>query len=289
MITTPATTRRVIVGDVHGALDSLTAILVHAGVMDRTGAWSAGETILIQTGDVIDRGPDSIGAVALLRGLQAQAIAHRSRVVRVCGNHELMLLQENYKYVDFSDPGPLARQFRRDVAAGLLQAAYTDGIRLYTHAGVRSVVYDRLIAEIRQTQSSNRPRRVSLVAVADHINAVFKTAVAGRQCGREHHSMFWVDAARGGRDQAGGIFWGDYADIVSSEQAWRVPQVFGHTPSRGGSLAHARGLMLINVDAGMCEVYGGRTAYLEITADGEPVQHSLSGTRWRRKVLASGG
>jgi hypothetical protein len=99
--------------------------------------------------------------------------------------------------------------------------------------------------------------------------------------------MFWVDAVRGGRDQVGGIFWCDYADIVSSEHAWRVPQVFGHTPSRSGSLAHARGLTLINVDAGMCKVYGGHTAYLEITAEGEPVQHSLSGGRWRRKVLGS--
>jgi hypothetical protein len=92
---------------------------------------------------------------------------------------------------------------------------------------------------------------------------------------------------RGGRDQVGGIFWCDYADIVSSERAWRVPQVFGHTPSRSGSLAHARGLTLINVDASMCKVYGGHTAYLEITAEGEPVQHSLSGGRWRRKVLGS--
>jgi hypothetical protein len=119
-----STTRRVIVGDVHGALDALTTVLLHADVMDRTGAWSAVDTILIQTGDVIDRGPDSIGAVALLRALQAQAVAHRSRVVRVCGNHELMLLQGNHEYVNFSDPHALAKEFRRDILGGQFKSRH---------------------------------------------------------------------------------------------------------------------------------------------------------------------
>jgi hypothetical protein len=268
-------------------LDALTTVLLHAGLMDRTGAWCAEDTILIQTGDMIDRGPDSVGAVALLRTLQEQAVAHRSQVVRLCGNHELMLLQEDHRYVDFSNPRALAKQFRQEIAAGLLQAAYTDGIRLYTHAGVRTVVHDHLIDEIRELAPSRASRPVSLEAMAAHINTVFMAAVANRRCDREHHPMFWVDAMRGGRNQVGGIFWGDYGGLVSSDQAWRVSQVFGHTPSRRDSLSHARGLTLINVDAGMCTVYGGHTVYLEITADGQPVQHSLSGTRWRRKVLGS--
>jgi hypothetical protein len=282
---TPAQTRRIIVGDIHGALDAFTTVLRHAGLIDRSGTWKAVDTILIQTGDVIDRGPDSIGAVALLRTLQTQAVAHASRVVRCCGNHELMLLQDDHMYVNFRDPSGMATQFRCEVADGLLQAAYTDGVRLYTHAGARTVVYDRLVAEIREEHRSGRSQRVRLEAVADHINTVFRNAVAEQRCDRDEHCMFWVDAARGGDDEVGGIFWCDYANMVSSAGAWRVPQVFGHTPSGRSDLDHARGLTLINVDAGMCQVYGGHTVYLEITAEGETVQHSQRGTRWSSKVL----
>src|SRR5688500_18003267 len=138
---TPAHTRRIIVGDVHGELNELTEVLVHAGVMDRRGSWIAADTILIQVGDVIDRGPDSIGAVSLLSALQVQATAHGSRVVRCCENHELMLLQGDYRFVNFEGPSALAEQFRQEIADGLLQAAYTDGERLYTHAGARTLVY----------------------------------------------------------------------------------------------------------------------------------------------------
>src|SRR6185503_6197243 len=115
----------------------------------------------------------------------------------------------------------------------------------------------------------------------------FSRAVADNKCGTEDHCIFWVDHARGGGDEVGGIFWCDYADIISSERAWRVPQVLGHTPSGSSNLDYARGLKLINVAAGMCDVYGGHTVYLEITPDGEVVQHSKHETRWRRKVLGS--
>jgi len=41
--------------------------------------------------------------------------------------------------------------------------------------------------------------------------------------------------------------------------------VFGHSPARESTLRHAHGLKLINVDAGMFELYGGHRVYLEIT------------------------
>jgi hypothetical protein len=57
-------------------------------------------------------------------------------------------------------------------------------------------------------------------------------------------------------------------------QQWDIPQVFGHTPARESTLRHAHGLKLINVDAGMFELYGGHRVHLEITADDTLVQHS---------------
>ncbi|MBP1625212.1 MAG: shewanella-like protein phosphatase 2, partial [Acidobacteria bacterium] len=72
----------VAVGDVHGELDRLREILHHAGVLGDQDRWSGGSTILVQTGDVIDRGPDSMGVYRLLEKLQLEAPRTGGAVVR---------------------------------------------------------------------------------------------------------------------------------------------------------------------------------------------------------------
>jgi len=67
--------RHVVVGDVHGELEGLLEILTHAGLTNGNGNWIGGNAVLVQTGDVIDRGPHSREAVAFLRKLQGQALA----------------------------------------------------------------------------------------------------------------------------------------------------------------------------------------------------------------------
>src|SRR5215207_8409564 len=51
--------RIVAVGDVHGAYDRLLEILRAAAVIDTRNRWIGGRTHLVQTGDVLDRGPAS--------------------------------------------------------------------------------------------------------------------------------------------------------------------------------------------------------------------------------------
>jgi len=277
--------RRIVVGDIHGELKGLEEILLHAGIIDRNKSWVGGDTVLIQTGDVIDRGPHSRGALSLLRRLQQEAVASSGKVVRCCGNHELMLLQGDYRYANFSDPKQLAEELRQEIERDLLQVAYSDGARLYTHAGLRSFVRQTLVQEIGQTGRAKPGAQVGLKALADHINVTFKNAVKQGRHDTKDHCIFWVDPPRGGRDKVGGIFWCDYRSISESEWAWDVPQVFGHTPARKPNLRHAHGLKLINVDAGMYTDYGGQRVYLEITTDGTLVQHSKDGREWSRKVL----
>jgi len=277
--------RRIVVGDVHGDLRGLREILLHARVTDHSGHWAGGSTILIQTGDVIDRGPHSRGAVSLLRRLQQEAAASAGVVVRCVGNHELMLLQGHYRYVNFSDPLALAGEFRREIAQGLLRAAYTDGERLYTHAGLRSIVRAGLVEELQQAHTSRRKSAVGLSALAAHINTTLEKAVRQGRLNSEEHGIFWVGSERGGRNRVGGIFWCDCTRIEESDRAWDVPQVFGHTPTGKPALRHAHGLKLIDVDAGMVELYGGNRVYLEITAEGGLIQHSKVGNEWASKVL----
>ena len=108
--------RHIIIGDIHGELPGLEEILNHAGVIDRDHNWSGLDTVLVQTGDVIDRGPHSIESVSLLQILQQQATkARKGKVVRLCGNHELWLLQGNYRHATFDHPEALAKELKAEI------------------------------------------------------------------------------------------------------------------------------------------------------------------------------
>ena len=95
--------RVVAVGDLHGDLDNALAVLRLAGVVDANGRWSGGNTILVQTGDTTDRGPDSKTVMDLLRRLSEEAPASGGKVVALLGNHEVMNLQGDLRYVHPGD------------------------------------------------------------------------------------------------------------------------------------------------------------------------------------------
>src|SRR5262245_29092303 len=65
--------RVVAIGDVHGAYDRFVAILRAAGLVDGRARWIGGRSILVQTGDVLDRGPASRRVLDLLRQLERDA------------------------------------------------------------------------------------------------------------------------------------------------------------------------------------------------------------------------
>jgi hypothetical protein len=85
------------VGDVHGDRERLVDLLSGAGIVDRSArppAWSAGRAILVFTGDLIDKGPDALGVIALLRSLEPQAARAGGRLIVLMGNHEAEFLAE---------------------------------------------------------------------------------------------------------------------------------------------------------------------------------------------------
>lgn len=91
--------RVVAVGDVHGAHDRLVAILRAAGLIDGRQRWSGGRAHLVQLGDVVDRGPDSRKALDLLRRLEDQAKKAGGAVHALLGNHEVMRMAGDQRYV----------------------------------------------------------------------------------------------------------------------------------------------------------------------------------------------
>ena len=80
-----------VVGDVHGELDALTALLARLGY-DEHGAHPGGRR-LVFVGDLCDRGPDSPGVLRLVQRLVAEGRAHAT-----LGNHELNLLRGERKH-----------------------------------------------------------------------------------------------------------------------------------------------------------------------------------------------
>lgn len=78
-----------IVGDVHGELEALLALLHRLGAdPERKHA----ERPIVFVGDLVDRGPDSVGVVEVFERLQGAGLAYA-----VVGNHELNLLANDKK------------------------------------------------------------------------------------------------------------------------------------------------------------------------------------------------
>ncbi|KAJ8751205.1 hypothetical protein K2173_016386 [Erythroxylum novogranatense] len=94
--------RIVAVGDLHGDLEQATYALEMAGVLSSDGrnVWTGGQTVLIQLGDILDRGEDEIGILSLLRSLDLQAKAQGGAVFQINGNHETMNVEGDFRYVD---------------------------------------------------------------------------------------------------------------------------------------------------------------------------------------------
>lgn len=92
--------RRVVaVGDVHGAFDAFRGILLEVGLVDEEDDWAGGDAILVQTGDFVDRGAESILVARWLMKLQQQAPESGGQVIVLMGNHESMNLMGDLRFV----------------------------------------------------------------------------------------------------------------------------------------------------------------------------------------------
>ena len=95
----PAPDRLVAVGDVHGDYAALVEVLLAARVIDDEQRWIGGATHLVSIGDLLDRGDASRAVMDLLMQLQSEAVEAGGRVHVVLGNHELMNLVGDLRYV----------------------------------------------------------------------------------------------------------------------------------------------------------------------------------------------
>jgi hypothetical protein len=241
--------RIVAIGDVHGDFKQFVRVLSAAGVIDAKKNWTGGKTHLVQTGDIFDRGPDSKKAMDLLMALEPQAIKAGGRVHALLGNHELMVMIGDLRYVH---PGEYKAFGGR---AAYLKAMSKSGKYGKWLRGHNAVIK---INDVLLTHGGLNRQWMNLSL--DRINGDIRKAL---QTGR----------ARGGLLGSSGPMW--YRGWANSDAAAVAAEcdpvfkkygvkhaVVGHTPHRTVTVLGAG--RVIAIDTGMSARYGGRAAALVI-------------------------
>jgi hypothetical protein len=245
--------RIVAVGDLHADVPAALEAFRLAGVVDAEGRWSGGETWLVQTGDVTDRGPDSRGVLTLLRRLRTEAEAVGGRVVPLLGNHEAMNVQGDWRYVS---PEDLAGYGGAEARRTAFSADGTDGAYLRTLDAV-GLVGDTVFAH----------GGVSAVFAAHGIDALNRAARAALD-GPDPLGVLGPDGPLWNRayllaDPT--VACAELSDALARLGARRM--VVGHTTQRDGRIASRCEGRLHAIDTGISAHYGGHLSALEIRGD----------------------
>lgn len=96
--------RVIAIGDLHGDIGQARRALRLAGVLgegDESGnpTWVGGDTTVVQVGDILDRGDDEIGILILLQKLEKEARKQGGGVYVLNGNHEVLNVSGDFRYV----------------------------------------------------------------------------------------------------------------------------------------------------------------------------------------------
>ena len=149
----PKAERIIVVGDIHGDFKALRRALRRAGLINRERKWIGGRTHLVQIGDLLDRGGRNASVtderserkiLDFLFTLHAQAIAVNGNVHILLGNHELMNVAGNFRYVSpmgMTDFGGDRREILSGGEMAQKLACHSNSIVkigswLFSHAGV---------------------------------------------------------------------------------------------------------------------------------------------------------
>lgn len=98
-VTLPHTDSLYVMADTHGELDAVLMLLRNAGLLDDELRWSGGRKHLVFLGDVVDRGADVTRLLWSLYRLEREAKAAGGGLHLLLGNHEIMVMLGDLRYV----------------------------------------------------------------------------------------------------------------------------------------------------------------------------------------------
>lgn len=241
-----------VLSDAHGFYHSLSAVLIHAGLIDPDLNWTGKNTILIQMGDIIDRGPDHKAIDILLNYLQIQAKKEKGQVVRLLGNHELEILKKNYfvTTMPYWEITPFREKLIKDILKGKIIAAWAARGFLFTHSGCTDALFKVLKKDL--------PAKITPQNMAKLLNKILIESVKKEDFS---HPIFYVSKARGGLDPFAGIFWADLNELLLNHATCPFKQIVGHTMVPQIIISPDK--KVIGVDVGMPRVFEGTFEYLK--------------------------
>ena len=129
----PAVERIIVIGDIHGDLKMAHELLKVGGLIDNNGNWIGGDTVVVQVGDQVDRcrysgipcnqkeaTPDDEGndwaIIKFFTKLNYQASKDGGAVYSLLGNHELMNVNGDFRYVSYEGINEFSKngQYNKD-------------------------------------------------------------------------------------------------------------------------------------------------------------------------------
>jgi len=248
--------RVVAIGDLHGDLAATRAVLRLAGAIDDADHWVGGTLIVVQTGDILDRGDDEQAILDLLERLEREAEAAGGALIWLLGNHELMNAAGDFRYVtpggfaDFADaPGvdPARAPITLGPARPRAAAFFPGGSYARILSGQRVVV---IVGGTVLSHAGVLPER------AHDLYAINKAAHcwlagAGEQPAvvDDQNGPAWTRAY--GRDPVDCATLGQALDALGARR-----MVVGHTPQPAGISSACDG-RLWRIDVGLAAHYGG--------------------------------
>jgi hypothetical protein len=249
------TARHVVaVGDLHGDLSAARAALRTARAIDAQDRWIGGDLVVVQTGDVLDRGDDESAILELLARLDGEARTAGGAVIQLLGNHELMNAAGDFRYVT---PGG-----RRDFD-GRREAELAPG-----GVWARRLAQHDVIALVGGAVFSHAGVLGDWAAHADETNLAARCWLDGQA--RE------PPAALAAQD---GPVWTRVLGTPGAEDCAALSaalatlgatrMVVAHTVQDHGITSACDG-KLWRIDVGLARLYGGPIEVLELREGGEP-------------------
>jgi hypothetical protein len=296
--------RIVAIGDIHGDYQNYITVLKAAGLVDKKERWSGGNTHLVQTGDIPDRGPDTRMIIAHMEKLAKQAKRKGGRVHNLIGNHEAMNVYGDLRYVS---PGEFEAFVERG-SEGLRDRyfeLYMQDLESRDPEGFAALPEDYRaqwnekypLGWVEHRQSWDpmwNPEGEYVLWVTDRKTAIqindnifLHGGISGYYCQNSLESLTTMVIAglKNFDPQNSGILEDEFGPLwyrgLAGEEPQAAPEtvdailerhgaghiVVGHTPTSGVIWPRYDG-KVVQIDTGMSKAYGGYIAYLEITAEG---------------------
>jgi hypothetical protein len=286
----PAPRRLIAIGDLHGDLAATRAALRTAGAIDDRDRWSGGALVVVQTGDVLDRGDDERAILDLLARLETEARAAGGALVMLLGNHELMNAAGDFRYVTPAGlrafdgaPGPAA-----PAASGAPEPARSRAAALGPGGSyARWLAHHAVVAIVGDTVFSHAGVLGTWVTRVDAVNQTARCWMDGQASDpapalTSDDSPVWSRAAGGpaatdpgsGGASLPGVDCGAVRSALDALQVRRM--VVGHTVQHHG-ISPACDDTLWRIDVGLARLYGGPIEVLELIPGAAP--RVLHGTR----------